>query len=91
LPESDKDVSGSAQENDRFNQLSAKTANRDLKALKMMVKSARRDSIITEDPTEFVEPVRLGALDYRKQLLVDRQNPTPKDNIVLHQRAISKT
>jgi hypothetical protein len=24
----------------------------------MMFKSARRDSVITEDPTEFVEPVR---------------------------------
>jgi integrase len=39
-------------------QVSAKTANHDLKALKMMFKSARRDSVITEDPTEFVEPVR---------------------------------
>jgi integrase len=38
--------------------VSAKTANHDLKALKMMFKSARRDSVITEDPTEFVEPVR---------------------------------
>jgi site-specific recombinase XerD len=39
-------------------QVSAKTANHDLKALKMMFKSAQRDSVITEDPTEFVEPVR---------------------------------
>ena len=44
--------------NSLIKQVSAKTANHDLKALKMMFKSARRDSVITEDPTEFVEPVR---------------------------------
>jgi integrase len=40
------------------NQVSAKTANHDLKTLKMFFKSARRDSIVTEDPTEFVATVR---------------------------------
>jgi Phage integrase, N-terminal SAM-like domain len=44
--------------NSLIHQVSAKTANHDLKALKMMFKSAQRDSVITEDPTEFVEPVR---------------------------------
>src|ERR1700730_17391407 len=39
-------------------QISAKTVNHDPKALKMLFKSARRDSAITEDPTEFVETVR---------------------------------
>src|SRR6202011_6023622 len=39
-------------------QVSAKTVNHDLKALKMLFKSARRDSAITDDPTEFVEAVR---------------------------------
>src|ERR1700730_2880386 len=39
-------------------QISAKTVNHDPKALKMLFKSARRDSAITEDPTEFVEAVR---------------------------------
>ena len=39
-------------------QVSAKTMNHDLKALKMLFKSARRDSAIAEDPTEFVETVR---------------------------------
>jgi site-specific recombinase XerD len=39
-------------------QVSAKTVNHDLKALKMLFKSARRDSAITDDPTEFVESVR---------------------------------
>ena len=35
-------------------------ANHDLKALKVLLKfkSARRDSVVTEDPTEFVETVR---------------------------------
>ena len=32
--------------------------NHDLKALKMLLKSVRMDSAITEDPTEFVEAVR---------------------------------
>ena len=44
--------------NSLIKQVPAKTANHDLKALKMMFKSARRDSVITEDPTEFVEAVR---------------------------------
>ncbi|HTD17732.1 MAG TPA: tyrosine-type recombinase/integrase [Chthoniobacterales bacterium] len=44
--------------NSLMKQISAKTANHDLKALKMMFKSARRDSVITEDPTEFVESIR---------------------------------
>jgi len=39
-------------------EVSAKTVNHDLKALKMLFKSARRDSAITDDPTEFVETVR---------------------------------
>src|SRR6516164_2043300 len=38
-------------------QVSAKTANHDLRALKMLFKSARRDGVVTEDPTEFVETV----------------------------------
>jgi integrase len=44
--------------NSLIHQVSAKTANHDLKALKMMFKSARRDSVITDDPTEFVETIR---------------------------------
>jgi integrase len=39
-------------------QVSAKTANHDLKAVKMLFKSAKRDGKIAEDPTEFVESVR---------------------------------
>jgi integrase len=44
--------------NSLIKQISAKTANHDLKALKMMFKGARRDCVISEDPTEFVEPIR---------------------------------
>jgi len=43
--------------NSLITQVSAKTANHDLKALKMLFKSARRDGVVTEDPTEFVETV----------------------------------
>jgi hypothetical protein len=38
-------------------QVSAKIVNYDLKALKMLFKSARRDSTITGGPTEFFEAV----------------------------------
>jgi site-specific recombinase XerD len=44
--------------NSLVSKVSAKTANHDLKTLKMLFKSARRDSAITEDPTEFVETIR---------------------------------
>jgi integrase len=44
--------------NSLVNQVSAKTVNHDLKTLKMLFKSVRRDSVVTEDPTEFVETVR---------------------------------
>ena len=39
-------------------QVSAKTTNHDLKAVKMLFKSAKRDGKVAEDPTEFVEPVK---------------------------------
>jgi hypothetical protein len=35
-----------------------KTVNHDLKALKMLFNSARRDNAVAEDPTGFVETVR---------------------------------
>src|SRR5260370_36711002 len=43
--------------NSLITQVSAKTANHDLKALKMLFKSARGDNVVA-DPTEFVETVR---------------------------------
>ena len=44
--------------NSLVTQVSAKTANHDLNALKMLFKSARRDGVVAEDATEFVETVR---------------------------------
>jgi integrase len=38
--------------------LSSKTVNHDLKAVRMLFRSARRDGLVSEDPAEFVEPVR---------------------------------
>src|SRR5260370_4441997 len=43
--------------NSLITQVSAKTENHDLKALKMLFKSARGDNVVA-DPTEFVETVR---------------------------------
>ena len=48
-------------------QVSAKTANHDLKALKMLFKSARREGVVTEDPTEFVETVRRERVEKAKR------------------------
>jgi integrase len=39
--------------------LAPNTVNHDLKCLKSIFKAARRDSVLLEDPTEFVETVRL--------------------------------
>jgi integrase len=41
--------------------VAAKTANHDLKALKMLFKSARRDGVLTENSAEFVDTVRQRA------------------------------
>ena len=43
--------------NSLITQVSAKTANHDLKECSL-IKSARRDNVVAEDPTEFVETVR---------------------------------
>jgi integrase len=42
-------------------QVAAKTANHDLKALKMLFKSARRDGILVENSAEFVDTIRQRA------------------------------
>ena len=41
--------------------VAAKTANHDLKALKMLFKSARRDGVLTENSAEFVDTIRQRA------------------------------
>jgi integrase len=41
--------------------VAAKTANHDLKALKMLFKNARRDGVLTENSAEFVDTIRQRA------------------------------
>ena len=44
--------------NDLASKVSAKTANHGLKCVKMLFRSAKRDGVISEDPSEFVDAVR---------------------------------
>jgi site-specific recombinase XerD len=46
-------------------QVAARTANHDLKALKMLFKHARRDGVVTDDPAEFVDTIRQRARSRR--------------------------
>jgi hypothetical protein len=46
--------------------VSAKTANHDLRAIKTLFRSAKRDGYIIEDPAEFVESVRKTGEDSRR-------------------------
>ena len=61
---SDEDIAEVAQDdivrfrNAAAKTLAAKTVNHDLKCLRMLFKTAKRDNAISDDPTEFVEPVR---------------------------------
>ena len=43
-------------------QVAAKTANHDLKALKMLFKSARRDGVVVDNSAEFVDTIRQRAI-----------------------------
>jgi hypothetical protein len=47
---------------------SATTTNHDLKAIKFLLRSAKRDGYIIEDPSEFVESVRKTSEDARRLL-----------------------
>jgi integrase len=42
----------------RAKEVSPRTANHDLKCVKMIFKAARREEVLSEDPSEFVETVR---------------------------------
>src|SRR5260370_17966032 len=57
-------------------QVSAKTANHDLQALIMLFKSARRQGLVTEDPTEFVETVRRERVEKAKRPLPLQELPS---------------
>jgi integrase len=50
--------------------VSAKTANHDLKAIKTLFRSAKRDGYIIEDPAEFVESVRKTGEDTRRPFTI---------------------
>jgi integrase len=49
---------------------SATTTNHDLKSIKLLFRSARRDGYIIEDPSEFVESVRKSSEDARRPFTV---------------------
>ncbi len=51
--------------------LAGKTVNHDLKALKMLFRAARRDGVITEDPCEFVDTVRMARGSHRRPFTID--------------------
>jgi integrase len=49
---------------------SATTTNHDLKAIKLLFRSAKRDGYIIEEPTEFVESVRKTSEGARRPFTV---------------------
>jgi integrase len=52
--------------------VSPKTANHDLKAVRMFFRAARRDGLISEDPAEFVEAVRQTRTRDKRPFTVDQ-------------------
>jgi len=44
--------------NERATKVSAKTVNHEIKVLRMVFKSARKDGVLTDDPAEFVQTIR---------------------------------
>ena len=52
-------------------QVAARTANHDLKALKMLFKGARRDGVVTDDPAEFVDTIRQRAAATRRTFKIE--------------------
>jgi integrase len=51
--------------------VAAKTANHDLKALKMLFKSARRDCVLVENSAEFVDTIRRRATTLKRGFKID--------------------
>jgi len=50
--------------------LAPKTVNHDLKCLRMLFKAAKRDGLLSEDPTEFVETVRNRSESHRRPFTI---------------------
>jgi site-specific recombinase XerD len=69
--------------NSLITQVSAKTSNHGLKTLKMLFKSARRDGIVAEDPTEFVETVRRERRPKIKRLPQEAGVPAAVDQALI--------
>lgn len=55
----------------RREQVAAKTTNHDLKCLRMLFKAAKREHLIADDPTEFVDTVRDNNQKTRRGFTVD--------------------
>jgi integrase len=52
--------------------VSAKTANHDLKAVRMFFRGAKRDGLVSEDPAEFVEAVRQTRMNDKRPFTVEQ-------------------
>lgn len=52
--------------------VSSKTANHDLKAVRMFFRASRRDGLISDDPAEFVEAVRQTRTDDKRPFSLDQ-------------------
>lgn len=57
--------------NERSKQVQAKTVNHEIKTLKTIFKEAKRDRLITDDPTEFVQTVKGRAQKDRRPFTID--------------------
>lgn len=56
--------------NDLLTKVSGKTVNHDVKTVKAMFKAARRDHLIADDPTEFIETVKGSSDDKRRPFTI---------------------
>jgi len=60
-----------AYRNELINVVSSKTVNHDMKTVKALFKAARRDQLLVDDPTEFIETVKGRADASRRPFTVD--------------------
>lgn len=60
-----------AYRNDLIAKLSPKSVNHDLKTVKALFKAARRDNLVPDDPSEFVDSVRGGGSSVRRPFTPD--------------------
>lgn len=60
-----------AYRNELLGKVSPKTVNHDLKTVKAMFRTAKRDQLIPEDPTEFIETAKGGGDDKRRPFTME--------------------